>query len=120
MQEPSKMSSTPGTRALPNGLEIKGLLKFSNDLLFDGRLEGEVHSGGTLTVGESAEIIGDIKSGSVVVFGTIQGNITVKERCVIKDTASVVGDVTAKTLSIDAGAVFVGQSQGGKLKSLPA
>jgi cytoskeletal protein CcmA (bactofilin family) len=106
--------TTPGPRALPNGLEIKGLLKFSQDLLFEGTLEGEVHSGGTFTVGESAKIKADIKSRSIVVFGNIEGNITVQERCVLKDTAVVIGDITAAKLAMDGGAVFVGQSKAPK------
>jgi cytoskeletal protein CcmA (bactofilin family) len=110
-QAPPSSLNTPGTRALPNGLEIKGLLKFSHDLLFEGTLEGEVHSGGTLTVGDVAEIKADIKTRSIIVFGNIQGNITARERCVLKDTAVVVGDISAKSLSIEAGAVFTGQSK---------
>jgi cytoskeletal protein CcmA (bactofilin family) len=110
-------SALNAPRALPNGIEIRGLLKFSQDLLFEGRLEGEVHSGAMLTVGNGGEITGDIKCRSIVVFGRIQGSITVTERCLLKDTASVIGDITATRLSIDGGAVFVGQCKAGKVPS---
>jgi cytoskeletal protein CcmA (bactofilin family) len=99
---------------VPNGLEIKGQLKFSHDLVFEGKLEGEVHSGATLTVGDGGEIKGNISTRSLVVFGKVEGNMTVQERCVLKDTAMVTGDITASTLSVDGGAVLVGQCNAGK------
>ena len=43
---------------LSSDVEIKGSLKFSNDLIIDGRIEGEVTSDGSLTVGENALVIG--------------------------------------------------------------
>jgi len=43
----------------------------------DGKVEGEINSAGVLTVGENAEIRGEIKTKSVTVFGKVHGNITV-------------------------------------------
>ncbi len=41
---------------LANDVEIKGSIKFSHDLIIDGKIEGEVISDGSLTVGENALI----------------------------------------------------------------
>src|SRR4051794_11804746 len=59
-------------------VEIKGSIKFQSDLTIDGKLEGEVTSPGHLSVGETAEIRGEIKTKSVSVQGKVHGNITVE------------------------------------------
>lgn len=103
------MTNSP-KNILSSDVEIKGSLKFSNDLVIDGRIEGEVTSDGSLTVGENARIKGEIKTKSCIVFGKVEGNITVTERCELKQSAELSGDVRAKTLSIEEGAAFMGKS----------
>ena len=105
---------TSSKNVLANDVEIKGSIKFSHDLIIDGRIEGEVHSDGSLTVGENANIKGEIKTRTVIIFGKVEGNITVQERCELKSNAILVGDITAGTLSIEEGATFMGQSSVGK------
>ena len=90
---------TGGKNILSSDVEIKGKLRFSNDLIIDGRIEGEVNSEGDLTVGENAQIVGDVKTRSVVVFGRIEGNIT------------------AGKLAIEEGATFMGSSTVGTPRS---
>ena len=103
------MTNSP-KNILSSDVEIKGSLKFSNDLVIDGRIEGEVTSDGSLTVGENARIKGEIKTKSCIVFGKVEGNISVTERCELKQSAELTGDVRAKTLSIEEGAAFMGKS----------
>ena len=73
---------------LSSDVEIKGSIKFTHDLVIDGKIEGEVASSGSLTIGENAHIKGEIKTKSVIVFGKVQGNITVSERCELKVLSS--------------------------------
>lgn len=116
--QPSRSHSTPvmtsSKNVLSNDVEIKGSIKFSHDLIIDGRIEGEVISDGSLTVGENALIKGEVKTRSVIIFGKVEGNITVQERCELKSNAILVGDISAGTLAIEEGATFMGQSQVGK------
>jgi len=95
---------------LSNDVEIYGNLKFSHDLIIDGKIEGEVNSDGNLTVGENARVKGEIKTKSVTVFGKVEGNITVTERCELKSNAELIGDIRAGTLAIEEGAAFMGAS----------
>jgi cytoskeletal protein CcmA (bactofilin family) len=95
---------------LSSDVEIKGTIKFTNDLLVDGKIEGEITSDGNLTVGENARIKAEIKTATVVVYGKVQGNITASDRIELRASAEVIGDIKTKTLSIEAGAVFVGRS----------
>ncbi len=103
---------------LSSDVEIKGTLKFANDLIMDGRLiEGAVISDGDLTVGENATIDGQIQTRSVTVFGKVNGNIIVTDRCELKQNAELHGDVTAGKLAIEEGATFMGSSTVGAASS---
>lgn len=111
---------TTSKNVLANDVEIKGSIKFSHDLIIDGKIEGEVSSDGSLTVGENALIKGEIKTRSVILFGKVEGNITVAERCELKSNSALIGDVVASTLAIEEGATFLGRSQVGKAAAASA
>jgi cytoskeletal protein CcmA (bactofilin family) len=96
---------------LSSDVEIKGSIKFQNELTVDGKVEGEINSSGVLTVGENSEIKGEIKTKSVTVYGKVHGNITVEERCELKARATLYGDLKATRLVIEEGATFVGKSE---------
>jgi cytoskeletal protein CcmA (bactofilin family) len=101
----------PGKNLLSADVEIKGSIKFQNELTIDGKVEGEITSTGTLTVGENAEIRGEIRTKSATVLGKVHGNITVEERCELKARAVLQGDLKAARLVIEEGATFVGKSE---------
>ena len=102
---------------LSSDVEIKGTLKFSNDLIIDGKIDGEVSSDGDLTIGENARIKGDIITRSVTVFGKVTGNISVSDRCELKQNAELIGDIKAGKLAIEEGATFMGSSSVGSSAS---
>ena len=118
---PAARQSPAATRnVLSTDVEIKGTVKFTNDLVVDGKIEGEITSDGNLTVGENARIKAEIKTATVVVYGKVHGNLTATDRVELKASAEVVGDIKAKTLSIEAGAIFVGKSTVGTPANVPA
>jgi cytoskeletal protein CcmA (bactofilin family) len=91
-------------------VEIKGIVRFEDDLIVKGKIDGEIHSAGALTIGETAKIKAEIKTGSVIVNGKVHGNITATESVDLQQNAEVIGDISSKTLTMAAGAVFVGIS----------
>ena len=105
---------------LSTDVEIKGTVKFTNDLVVDGKIEGEVFSDGNLIVGENARIKAEIKTATVIVYGKVHGNLTCSDRIELKASAEVIGDIKAKILSIEAGAIFVGKSTVGTPAQPPA
>jgi cytoskeletal protein CcmA (bactofilin family) len=96
---------------IPTDVEIKGSIKFQKELLIDGKVEGKIESNSVLTPGENADIRGEIKVKSITVYGNVQGNITVGERCELKSTCTLQGDLKAASLVIEEGATFIGTSQ---------
>ncbi len=105
------MAEHSGKDILSSDVEIKGSIKFQKELLIDGKVEGEINSEGVLTIGENADIRGEIKTKSITVFGKVQGNITVTERCELKSKCILQGDLKAARLVIEEGATFIGKSE---------
>src|SRR5246127_5497210 len=119
-REPTRTSNTDyqkfmaehsGKDILSSDVEIKGSIKFQKELLIDGKVEGEINSEGVLTIGENADIRGEIKTKSIIVFGKVHGNITVSERCELKSKCTLQGDLKAARLVIEEGATFIGKSE---------
>jgi cytoskeletal protein CcmA (bactofilin family) len=110
MPEPTSTSNSKNV--LANDVEIKGTLKFENELIFDGKIEGEIVSeNGNLTLGKNADVNGEVKTKSVAVHGTVTGNITVTERAELKASSQLTGDLKAMRIVIEEGATFVGKSE---------
>ena len=65
------------TNVLSAGIEIIGSIRFSNDMIIDGKIEGEITSDkGKITIGENAKIKGDITAGEVKVYGNVEGKMS--------------------------------------------
>jgi cytoskeletal protein CcmA (bactofilin family) len=108
---------TPGRRAAPgrlmtsiiaNGVRIKGSIEAdAAELQVDGEIEGNLR-GGSLTIGDTGFVRGDIVSESVTVNGRIEGSLRAR-KVTLARTAHVMGDITHQQLSVEMGAVFEGQ-----------
>ena len=112
----SEQPNRPLTPARPSGLlskgvSIKGSVKFLNELLIDGQVEGTIDSTGTLTIGENAHIRGEIRTKSVKVQGTVEGDILATERCELQGGCTVLGDIEAPRLVVDEEATFRGSAK---------
>lgn len=105
------MAEPTGKDVLSKDVEIKGSIKFQKELMIDGKVEGEINSDGVLTIGENADIRGEIKTKSITVYGKVHGNITVGERCELKSRCTLQGDLKAARLVIEEGATFIGKSE---------
>ncbi len=114
------MAEHSGKDILSSDVEIKGSIKFEKELLIDGKVEGEINSDGVLTIGENADIRGEIKTKSITVYGRVHGNITVGERCELKARCTLQGDLKAARLVIEEGATFIGKSEVTTGKAAPA
>ena len=107
-------SSAPTRNVLNYDVSVVGTLRFTDDLLVDGSVEGEITSDGVLTVGANASIqAGEknkvaVRTQSAIIHGKVVGDIVVTDRVELAATAELVGDVTASKISIQEGAVFVG------------
>ena len=72
------------------------------------RLEGNITSEGSVKIGRGTIVIGDITSSSGVIAGAVKGEIDVKGPVVIDSTAIIKGNVKAKSVQMNNGAVLEG------------
>jgi len=98
------------TNVLSNGIEITGSIRFTNDMIIDGKINGEIMSDkGRVTIGENAAIVGDITAGEVKIYGKVEGKIT-SQRCELKDKSWINGDIKSKVFSMEEGAKLSGRT----------
>ncbi len=99
------------TNVLASGIEIIGSIRFQNDMHIDGKIDGEILSeSGKVTIGEMADIKGNIQAGDVHVYGHVNGNVK-SSRCHLNEHAVVTGDITTSVLSMDEGARLSGRAE---------
>lgn len=112
-------AAAPTRNVLGSDVSVVGILRFTDDLLVDGSVEGEITSDGVLTVGANASIqAGDsnkvaVRTKSAIIHGKVTGDIIVTDRVELAATAELVGDVTAARIAIQEGAVFIGHCRVG-------
>lgn len=104
-------TNNPSKNVLNSDVEIKGNIKFSGELTFDGKLDGEIQGDGILSLGDGAVVNGNITAQSVTVRGKITGNITAKEKIDVKSKAELFGDIRATKLVIEEGVTYVGKTE---------
>jgi cytoskeletal protein CcmA (bactofilin family) len=90
-------------------LTIIGSIESEGEVIFDGRIEGDIVSG-KLVVGHGAVVIGKIKSGIVSVKGSVSGTVWANRLSLLAGS-KVEGDIYHSQLSIEEGAYFEGRSR---------
>ena len=117
-------SEATSQSVLSSEVEITGTVKASGSIRIDGKLDGELTCAGDAVIGKGATIKGNITVNSVTISGTVNGNITAKDRIEMKTSGRVMGDIKAKRLAVEDGVTFVGKSEvnpsGGALSAAPA
>lgn len=91
---------------ISSDLSINGNLNSGGDIQVDGTVEGDIVSK-KLTVSSSAVVRGAIEAETVVIAGSVTGQIKARHVTLIK-TARVIADVVQERLSIEPGAFFEG------------
>src|SRR5260370_37713943 len=96
---------------LSRGISIKGSVKFGNELVIDGEVEGTIDSTGILTIGEHARIHGEIRVKSVKVRGSVEGDVFATERCELQAGCTLRGDIEAPRLVVNENVTFFGSAK---------
>lgn len=94
--------------ALAVGTYVKGNITAQEDLRIDGKMDGNIECSGKIVVGPQAEITGDLQCQNTDLMGTVTGNIVIYETASLKSSARFTGEIVAKYIEIEAGAIFNG------------
>ena len=81
----------------------------ATEIFADGaRITGEVCSDGSVKIGQSSVIIGNITATSAVIAGAVKGDIDVHGPVILDTSAIVMGNIKSKSVQINNGAVIEG------------
>ena len=89
---------------------IKGEVFSNEDLYVDGALEGKIElAAHQLTVGPNGSVkTGVIRAGTVIILGTVQGDVNAENRVEIRKNAALTGNIKTARIVIEEGAYFKG------------
>lgn len=87
---------------------IQGNSSASEIFAEGAKITGEVKSMGSIKIGQSTTIIGNVYATSAVVAGAVKGDIDVKGPVILDSTAIVLGNIKSKAVQINNGAVIEG------------
>lgn len=91
--------------------EFNGDLTFKKSLQINGVFEGEITSGGFLVIGEGAVVRANIKAKTVILKGTVHGNIEAVTSLEIDTRGRLYGNIRTSKLKIADGVVFEGKCE---------
>ena len=92
-------------------LKFTGEVTFKSTLRIDGNFCGQVNSrDGTLVVSAGARVTRAMINVAVAkINGTVEGDINASKEVILGRTASVIGNVSARALIVEEGALFNGR-----------
>jgi cytoskeletal protein CcmA (bactofilin family) len=95
------------------GSVSEGRFRVETGVRVDGVLKGELISSGTLIVGESGVIEGDLKVHDALVSGRIVGTLEAEGKVHLQAHAAFVGRIMTRTLIVEEGAIFKAECDAG-------
>jgi|SRR6267143_2499173 len=120
LREQSQTNSSPAPRSevderrtaawIGQGVLVEGRITSSQDLRIDGTVEGTIEVGNhVLIVGARAAVKANLVARSILISGTVIGNVTATDRVDLQATGSVEGDISSPRLMMVDGAIVKGK-----------
>jgi cytoskeletal protein CcmA (bactofilin family) len=91
------------------GIQIRGNLSGSGDLVVRGRVEGQITLDNHLTIEAGGFVVANVAVQSITVNGAIEGDVEATDAVAISAGASMRGDIRAQEVEIADGASFQGR-----------
>lgn len=92
------------------GAKLEGTVVSAGSLRIDGQVKGQINADGDVMLSPQSQVEADIRAQNVAVAGRFKGSIMVKGRAELTRGGRVDGNITSKTLVVEEGAIFQGQS----------
>ncbi len=89
------------------GCRVEGALKSNAFIRIDGTVEGNLDIEECAIIGSKGQIIGDVKTKSLIIYGMVNGNID-SHSLEIKNTGCVNGEIKTTKLNIEFGGIYNG------------
>lgn len=96
---------------IAKGAEVSGALNIEGNIRIDGTVNGDIKATDSVEVGQTGRIVGkSIISKTAVIHGHVEGDLTASQNIVLGSKSTLVGNLQTKSLVIEEGAVFHGNS----------
>src|SRR5690554_5597053 len=95
------------------GTVFEGNIKSEASIRVEGNITGDIECKGDVTIGDNGNAKSGISARNVIIAGIVHGNIKTTEKLTITKTGKLYGNTTSKTLIIDDGGIFMGNSKMG-------
>ncbi|MXY50237.1 MAG: hypothetical protein F4Y38_13195 [Gemmatimonadetes bacterium] len=96
---------------IAKGAEMNGSMDIEGNVRVDGTVHGDVRATEGVEVGKTGRIVGStIESKTAVIHGYVESHLIVSQHILLGGKSTLVGDLKTKTLVIEEGAVFHGNS----------
>jgi len=117
--------NTPNT-VIGEGMHLEAVrMTGAESVRIDGTYKGNLELDGSLVLGDSGVIHGDVEASYFLVAGEMTGNVKCHTQLHFASTAKIVGDIEAQSLIVDEGSQVsgrykVGQPKGSAPANIPA
>lgn len=91
--------------------EVNGKLSFEGPTRIEGKLRGQVRAGDLLVIGEQAIVEATVIAEKLVILGEVRGQVEGAGRVQICRGGRLFGDLETRSLVIEEGGHFEGQSK---------
>ena len=116
MKEPDRPAPMPamGSKTVVHAvigpsIVVKGELSGEEDVLIQGRVEGEVDLGqNNLIVGKEGFAKANVRARTITIEGEVEGDLFGEERVIIRQSGNIRGNINAPRVSLEDGARFKG------------
>ncbi|MDP9295250.1 MAG: polymer-forming cytoskeletal protein [Actinomycetota bacterium] len=92
------------------GAKLEGTIVSAGSLRVDGQVKGNIQADGDVMLSPQSSVEADIRAENLSVAGRFHGSIVVKGRAELARGGRIDGNITAKSLVIQEGGIFNGQS----------
>jgi len=106
-------SKSEETTIIRSGVKIEGKITSSGNIRVDGEIQGDIFSESNITIGEDAQVNGQLNANAITIGGKVSGTVIAKGKLILGSTGNLKGDIITKNLAIEAGAKFDGKSKTG-------
>lgn len=100
-------ASGPGT-LISDGCKIEGYISGSGNFMVNGEVEGECNVEGSVTLARDGFWKGAIRADTVIVAGTVDGDIAASGQVEISNSARITGTVAGEAIAVAEGAIVEG------------
>ena len=108
IKEPIKTIKKNSSLIIGEGATIKGEIVEENEITVNGAVDGDIQCK-DLIVGKTGVIKGKIKTDTLYIEGSIEGEVYVKELLKLMSSSYVSGKITYGSLQINEGGKLVGE-----------